>query len=95
MFLADMGERPAGTSLERKDNSKGYCKENCKWADRFEQAKNRRTSRWLVCFGERMILAEAARRYNIDPETLSLRLQRGLPVEVALTKPVKVYRRGK
>src|SRR6187549_3886221 len=41
-FLADMGEKPAGLSLDRKDNSKGYFKENCKWATPKEQQSNRR-----------------------------------------------------
>lgn len=40
-FLRDMGERPAGTEIDRKNNSLGYCKENCRWADRFTQARNR------------------------------------------------------
>ena len=40
-FYADMGECPQGYSLERKDNNKGYCKSNCKWASRKEQQKNR------------------------------------------------------
>ncbi len=41
-FLSDMGERPEGLSIERKDNNKGYFKENCKWATRSEQQKNKR-----------------------------------------------------
>jgi hypothetical protein len=41
-FLIDMGERPPNKSIERLDVNKGYCKENCVWADNFEQSINRR-----------------------------------------------------
>ena len=41
-FLADMGERPAGLSLDRKNNDLGYFKENCQWATAQEQTNNRR-----------------------------------------------------
>lgn len=39
-FLADMGERPKGTTLDRKDNAKGYEPGNCKWSTPKEQALN-------------------------------------------------------
>jgi len=41
-FLADMGERPAGLTLERKDVEGDYRKGNCEWADLSTQRLNQR-----------------------------------------------------
>ena len=42
-FVKDMGDRPEGHTLDRKDNDKGYSKENCHWATTQEQLDNRRS----------------------------------------------------
>lgn len=40
-FYKDMGDRPEGLTLDRKDNDSSYCKDNCQWSTQTEQANNR------------------------------------------------------
>jgi hypothetical protein len=39
-FLTDMGPRPAGTTLDRRELNGNYCKSNCRWATVVEQNRN-------------------------------------------------------
>lgn len=41
-FLSDMGKRPAGTSLDRRDVNGNYDSSNCRWATAHEQRVNKR-----------------------------------------------------
>ncbi len=87
-FIADMGKRPTpGHSIERKDNDAGYSLDNCRWATKPEQAKNKRNNRFIELFGRRQHLAEWAREYGVDHTLIISRLSRGWSDIDAVTKP--------
>jgi hypothetical protein len=88
-FYRDMGPRPPGRTLDRLHNDQGYNKQNCIWATKKRQDRNRRTNRIVEVDGIRMTLADAAERYGIHYPTLLGRLgARGWPLMKALTTPV-------
>lgn len=92
-FLADMGDRPEGTTIERTDNAKGYEPGNCVWGTRKDQSRNRSGRRMVVFQGEEMILAEAIERSGVSKARFEQRVySRGWTIERALTIPVGRYR---
>jgi hypothetical protein len=88
-FLADMGERPTGLCLERIDNDKGYCPENCKWTTQTAQNRNRAGYNvTLTAFGETLCASEWAAKYGMSVQALLRRLRAGWPVEKAISAPL-------
>lgn len=93
-FLADMGKRPNGKTLDRFPNPFGdYVKTNCRWATPVEQQNNMRNSRRLTYNGRTATLPEWAKKLGLNVSTLAKRLRRGFTVEEALTKTVTKTRR--
>ena len=78
-FLEDMGDRPEGMTLERKDNDKGYTPDNCKWATPKEQNRNSRHNRMIEHQGQVKCLSEWAEKLGISYDTLWSRLKRHPP----------------
>lgn len=85
-FLVDMGEKPPRTTLERKNNDLGYSPENCVWATRKEQQNNRATCRYVTWNGEIKTVMEWSNHTGIHHNTISQRLDRGLPLDEVFSK---------
>jgi hypothetical protein len=81
-FLADMGERPLGTTLDRyPDNDGNYEPGNCRWVDLAGQKRNQRNSVLLTYKGQTKSAAEWAREVGTHRNNILRRLKRGLPMD--------------
>ena len=86
-FLADIGERPRGKTLDRIDPSGEYSPENCRWASQVEQCNNKRGSVRYEAFGRRQTIAEWSRESGLSRAVIRRRLDiHGMPMEQALSQ---------
>ena len=76
-FLADMGGRPPGTTIERKDKDAGYCQANCTWVSAKEQARNRRSTVTVSVNGQLMTATEIALAAGISVTGALQRIRKG------------------
>ena len=86
-FIADIGMRPEGYTLERKNNMMGYCKENCEWTTRKNQARNTRRNRLLELDGVKATMPEWSERTGLTVDTIRNRFRNGWSVEETLSIP--------
>jgi hypothetical protein len=92
-FYEDMKDGHADDlMLDRKENDKGYYKENCRWASRKEQANNMTTNRIINVDGKDMTLAQACELLNINYTLVRMRIHRGRTEHEALYTPVSKNR---
>lgn len=82
-FLSDMGERPKGMTLDRIENSKGYSRDNCRWATRKMQSLNQATS--LQWNGRRRTLKEIAEISGVPRTSLNKHFKRIGDIDLAIT----------
>jgi hypothetical protein len=94
-FLADMGPRPIGTSIERKERDGDYEPINCRWATAGEQSRNTRRTKLVTFNGETMCLKDWAARLGVRYNTLVLRLLRGWSVERMMITPFQRHNKLK
>jgi len=75
-FIADMGHRPnASMSIDRIDNNKGYEKENCRWATKLTQSRNRRHVKPVTIRGVSRLLPEWAEISGVPLKQIHNRLR--------------------
>jgi hypothetical protein len=86
-FIADMGPRPDGMTLERIDVNSGYFPENCIWADRKAQANNRTNNRVLSIRGRTKTVALWAMETRVAEAAIRTRLAKGWAAEAAVFTP--------
>lgn len=82
LFLQDMGERPAGTSIDRIDTSRGYEPGNCRWSTPTEQSRNRRNAKLTF---ETAVLVAMERLDGIPAKEIAAKYgcSESLPREIA------------
>lgn len=86
-FLFDMGPKPSlKHTLDRIDNHKGYCHQNCRWITKQEQNWNKKTTIQKTLNGITKPLAQWCSEFNIPYGKVMLRLKYGWSLEDALTR---------
>lgn len=77
-FYKDMGPRPSEHhSLERIDNNKDYCKENCKWGTEEEQVDNKRNTIRIELNGITKTLSRWAKDLGVNKKSLDRKYKNG------------------
>lgn len=83
-FMRDLGPRPDGATLERRDNEAGYEPSNCYWAPRRTQSRNRRNNIRATLSGVTKCVADWADELGIPRQTVYTRIRSGRTPEEAL-----------
>lgn len=87
-FLADMGDKPDGMEIDRKDTNGNYTPENCQWSTPLDQSNNRRNNVIVTYAGERLTMSQLARNIGMDYLKLYKRIVlRGWEVNRAVETP--------
>ena len=82
-------------TIDRIDNEKDYCPENCRWISKGEQAKNRRTNYCIEYKGETKTLWELCEELNLNYNLVHNRIKKlGWNLEKAINTPVNKNKRN-
>ena len=84
----------SGLQIDRIDNDGPYSPDNCRWVDRFTNARNKRNTRMVTAFGETKPLPSWIEdsRCDVSYSTLHARLTNGWDPELAIASPTGARR---
>lgn len=87
-FLRDMGERPAGLTIDRINPWGDYAPGNCRWVEHSKQAsENKTTLKPLIVNGMSFSSRSAACRYfGVSKAVAQFRINAGIPEDVAVSQ---------
>jgi hypothetical protein len=70
-FIQDVGQRPPGAWVDRKDNERGYEPGNCKWVSPADNQKNKRVSKFWTIEGKTFESSvDAAKELGVTPSVV-------------------------
>lgn len=99
-FYEDMGQAyeehvkihgPNNTTIDRKDNDKGYSLDNCRWVTKDIQAVNKKKTAFYELDGERLTTKQISNRFNISNQNLQIYLKRGYSLLQAIERAKKAF----
>lgn len=92
-FILDMGIPEDGMTIERIDINKDYSKNNCRWASRKEQSRNRSSNVIIEIENEKNCISYFAEKFNFPQSVAQSRYRKGVPNEL-IFKSGLVYKKN-
>lgn len=85
-FIEDMGPRPEGHTIDRINNDLGYCPENCRWATRKTQQRNRSVTLKVMIGGVEYVAVDLSEKHGLKTDTIVERASKGMCFDDVVSK---------